>query len=662
MKVGTCYYRTADFVGPCSKASGPQRLLPSQRWTTTALALFASVAVSLAAATAHAAAPSAEQALQLTPIQKDVDYSQPTREEAAKCAIHAAKIDGMVGWLVEDPAGLTLRRFLDTNGDNVVDLWAYYKDGLEVYRDIDSDFNGKADQYRWYNTGGSRWGMDSNEDGRIDTWKSISAEEATAELVAALATRDVERFARLVLTPNELDSLGLGEAKTKQLAEKLNGLAKRFQQVAAEQKKIGANTKWLQFSATQPGVVPAGTDGSKQDIRVYENVMAILQTGNDHGQLQVGTLVEVGPVWRIIDLPSLGGDGQTDTASGALFFQSPRVDRQPAASGAPSEEMQQALAELEKADAAAAQATTPEEVAQSHARRADLLESIASRTDKPEDRAQWLRQLADTVSAAVQSGTYPAGVERLDALCKKLEQSPQDKELVAYIRFRQLTADYGRSIQAPSADFARIQTDWLKKLEDYVSTFPKSPDTAEAMLQLAIAQEFAGQEEEAKKWYGHIVSSFSDSPAARKAAGAIRRLDSVGKTLDLQGRNAAGGTVSLADYRGKIVLIQYWATWSEPCKQDVATLKDLLAKYGRSGFVIVGVNLDGSPKEMADFVKQNSVSWPQIFEEGGQDSRPATELGILTLPTMLLLDQQGRVVNRNIQAAEVEREIKRLLQ
>ena len=152
-----------------------------------------------------------------------------------------------------------------------------------------------------------------------------------------------------------------------------------------------------------------------------------------------------------------------------------------------------------------------------------------------------------------------------------------------------------------------------------------------------------------------------DSPLARKAAGAIRRLDSVGKTLDLQGRNLANGTANLADFRGKVVLIQYWSATTDQCKMDMVILKDLLNKYGRSGFVILGVNLDNNAQEVAGFVRQSGIAWPQIFEEGGQDSRPAVELGILSVPTMLLVDQQGRVVNRNIQAAEVERELKRLI-
>ena len=67
---------------------------------------------------------------------------------------------------------------MDTNGDQSPDVFRYYRHGLEVYRDIDSNFNQKPDQYRWMNWGGTRWGLDPNEDGRIDEWKMISAPEA----------------------------------------------------------------------------------------------------------------------------------------------------------------------------------------------------------------------------------------------------------------------------------------------------------------------------------------------------------------------------------------------------------------------------------------------------------------------------------------------------
>ena len=165
---------------------------------------------SLFSATAWAAAPTAEQALKLTPVQPGVDYDRPTPEQAARCKIIAKRIDGHMGWIVESAEGVILRKFVDTDDDKVVDQWSYYKDGLEVYRDIDSKHTGKVDQCRWFHTGGTRWGLDPEGTGTIQTWKQISPEEVTAEIVAAMATQDSQRFVRLVITPAELRSLGLG--------------------------------------------------------------------------------------------------------------------------------------------------------------------------------------------------------------------------------------------------------------------------------------------------------------------------------------------------------------------------------------------------------------------------------------------------------------------
>ena len=71
-------------------------------------------------------------------------------------------------------------------------------------------------------------------------------------------------------------------------------------------------------------------------------------------------------------------------------------------------------------------------------------------------------------------------------------------------------------------------------------------DTAEAMLQLANAQEFAGNEEAANRWYTRIVKEFPNAPCAKKAGGARARLGSVGKLLNLHGKNASGGTIELS--------------------------------------------------------------------------------------------------------------------
>lgn len=629
--------------------------------------LAGSLAVTLPAlaGSARADAPSVEAALKLAPVQKEVEYDRPNAEEAAKCTIKAENVSGETGWIVRDASGQMLRRFADTNGDNVVDLWCYYQNGLEVYRDIDSQKNSsKADQYRWLNTAGCRWGLDADENGVIDSWKQISAEEATAEAVAALATADAQRFARLLVSKEELASLGLGPERSKELAQRLNDAPKAFAEMAKAQKSLSAATKWLHFGGSRPGVVPAGTEGSTSDIAVYENVLAMIDTAGKDGQVQIGTLVRVGDNWRLIDAPSIPAAGEQLSSTG-FFFQPSMPPRSEggaeSVAGAPSDEVQKLLDELQGMDDALAKAATPEEQDKLNVRRVDLLEQLAAASTAPEDRAQWIRQLADTASAAVQAGGFSSGAERLRTLHDKLKADGGDGELAAYVEFRSLMAEYGAAVQQENVDFPAVQTKWLESLEKFVEANPKSADAAEAMLQLGIAQEYAGQEDEAKTWYQRIVTDFPSAPNAQKAAGAVRRLNSVGKPIVLRA-NAVNmkGTVDLAaaPFKGKYVLVHYWATWAEPCRADLDDIQDLMAKYGKSGFQAVGVSLDGNQADLTAFLKQNKLSWPQVWEPGGLDSRLANELGVLTLPTMILIDQKGNVVHRNIHIAELEKELR----
>ena len=170
-------------------------------------------------ASAKGAAPSVEDALALTPIQKGIEYDKPTGAELKACTIKAEAEGKSTSWFVRDGAGRVLRRFADANSDNVVDTWCYYAGGLEVYREVDSDFDSRVDQYRWFHTGGSRWGLDKNEDTKIDSWRRISPQEVAEEAFLAVQQNDRARFERLLLTAEEAKGLGLGDTISKRFAE-----------------------------------------------------------------------------------------------------------------------------------------------------------------------------------------------------------------------------------------------------------------------------------------------------------------------------------------------------------------------------------------------------------------------------------------------------------
>ena len=270
-------------------------------------------------------------------------------------------------------------------------------------------------------------------------------------------------------------------------------------------------------------------------------------------------------------------------------------------------------------------------------------------------------QFADTVGTAAQSGSYPKGTRRLKALRLALEKNSTNTELLAHVTFAQMSAEYSEQLQAKDADFADVQEAWLVRLEEFLQRYSTSSDAPEAMLQLALAKEFAGEEREANRWYTKIVRDFSDSPLASKAAGAKRRLECVGKTFELKGRTVSGKDFDIAKLRGNVVLVHYWATWCQPCKQDMEIMKDLQREFAKEDFKIVGINLDAQPNELSQYFRKEKPRWTHLYEDGGLESRLATEMGVFTLPVMLLVDERGRVVNRRVHGAQLEKEIKALL-
>lgn len=597
--------------------------------------------------------PSAADALRLEPMQAGVTYDTPTPAEIAKCKVSADEQPGETAWVVSGAAGETLRRFVDSNGDNKVDEWRYFRGGIEVYRDVDKDFNGKADQYRWLGTAGTRWGLDTDEDGQINTWKEISPEEVSAEVIEAIKERDKQRFLGVLLNSQELASLGLGKRMTKELVARTQEAAEAFNKVAVSQESITSETQWIDFGGLRPGTIPAGNGDFSKDVTVYENVVAMIETAGQPAQVPIGTLVKIGAGWRVVGLPIAKG---ADAAPEFVFFE---PANQPETVGV-SEKTEQLIKLLEKIDVQLAATKKQSELAALNLERANALEALALEANSVTDREMWWMQFADTVGTAAQSGTFPNGTQRLAKLRKQLESTSSNKELLSHVTFTHMSADYAERLQAEDADFSEVQDLWLKELDAFITKYPKSSNAAEAILQLALAKEFAGEEDEANKWYTKIVTDFAGSPLSAKAAGAKRRLESVGKTLQLKGRTVEGKAFDITKLRGKTVLVHYWATWCGPCKQDMEIMKDLQKEYKKE-LEIVGVNVDSQTDELARFFRTERPQWTHLYEEGGLDSRLAAEMGVFTLPVMMLVDERGRVVNRQLHGAQLRAELEKRL-
>lgn len=621
------------------------------------LKLLAGFLAGCGVAGAAQAAPTPAQMLTFKPKQQGVNLTTPADAEIPGCKVElikGAKTQAgktPSGWLLRDARRQPVRCFLDTDGDNQIDVWAYYLDGQEAYREVDSNFNQKPDQFRWLAGNGSRWGTDLDEDGAIDSWKAISPEEVSQELLAAVATGDSKRFQALLITRAELDALELPDAEAAKIREKATAAVQKFNATRAGLIALSEKTAWQHLETGAPSCTAADSLGSKQDLVKHKFGTILYQNADKHDWLQTGEIVQVGRAWRLIEGPVAGARTEAMASNGVDASQVIAVDA----------EARPLLEELKKVDAAAPQGNVPAQVAAYNVARADVLERIALKT-KPEQREQWIKQLADSLANAGQAGDGPAR-ERLTALKSSLTREAPGSNAAAYATYRDASADYSAKLAKSSKpeDMTKVQEEWRATLTKFVGDFPAAEDAAEACMQLGMAHEFIGKETEAKNWYSHLAKNFVRHPLAAKATGALRRIDLQGKELELSAQKVGSDEpFDITTLRGKPVLVYYWASYNTQTAQDFAKLKAVAAAAASKGLEVVTVNLDANPADGAAFLAKNPIPGTHVYSPaGGLDSPLANQYGVLVLPNLFLVGKDGKVVNRSVQVATLEDEVKK---
>ena len=136
---------------------------------------------------------------------------------------------------------------------------------------------------------------------------------------------------------------------------------------------------------------------------------------------------------------------------------------------------------------------------------------------------------------------------------------------------------------------------------------------------------------------------------APKFRGAARRMLLVGQTLKIDGQQADGTVFDWNAYRGRVVLVDFWATWCRPCLRELPNIKANYDKYHALGFDVVGINLDTSQRKLDQFVRAQKIPWTQLFSSDpqalGHEHPLATRFGVLQIPTSILVGKDGKVIS-----------------
>jgi len=176
----------------------------------------------------------------------------------------------------------------------------------------------------------------------------------------------------------------------------------------------------------------------------------------------------------------------------------------------------------------------------------------------------------------------------------------------------------------------------------YLTAYPKFRLGADVAGQLARLAEQVDDPKTHRLIVDAVAKNLPDHPLAKVA----KREQAVGKEFPFEYTPVGGQKrTSLKDLRGKVVVIDFWATWCGPCKAEIPAMKKLYEEYGKKGLEIIGVSLDEKEAALTDYVKDKGVPWPQVF---GKDAQAlADEWGVEAIPAVFIIDRQGRLRSLN---------------
>jgi thiol-disulfide isomerase/thioredoxin len=164
----------------------------------------------------------------------------------------------------------------------------------------------------------------------------------------------------------------------------------------------------------------------------------------------------------------------------------------------------------------------------------------------------------------------------------------------------------------------------------------------------------------ARPYLQQIIKSDAPDDLKTAAQGQLRKLDTFGKPVDLQFTAVDGRKVNLAALKGKVVLLDFWATWCPPCVGEVPHVKEAYDDLHDKGFEIVGISLDEDKDKLLRFTADHKMEWPQYFDGLHWQNKYAQQFGIDSIPAMWLVDKKGVV--RTMDAREdLSGEVKKLL-
>jgi len=270
---------------------------------------------------------------------------------------------------------------------------------------------------------------------------------------------------------------------------------------------------------------------------------------------------------------------------------------------------------------------------------ADLAKEFAVKYPNSNKLAEAQELRLGMLQAAVQLGLSERTSELKELGGAQKETQPTNVD--PFVAKMQAAVNQATQLQAQGMEAMLLEFE--KGVREAMKEFPDRPEVYAALLQ--VAEGLGG--DRAKSIAQEIAASDAPKELKQLAAALLKKQEIIGQSIDLQFTALDGRTVNLADLKGKVVLVDFWATWCGPCVAELPKVKAAYDRLNSQGFEIIGISFDEDKESLESFVKKKAMAWPQYFDGSGWKNKFGQQYGIQGIPTMWLIDKQGKVRDLN---------------
>jgi thiol-disulfide isomerase/thioredoxin len=290
---------------------------------------------------------------------------------------------------------------------------------------------------------------------------------------------------------------------------------------------------------------------------------------------------------------------------------------------------------------------------------------------------------AQLPAGATSDEVYGKLTKEVEAISKQLMQSSSPAEQARYYgdieaKFLAFRKKYPNTKEANDAAFQLGAMNFgMQRYEQstqYLKEFLAKPGSerdqqAFAHYYLAESYKGLGKYDLAEAEYRTIMSRYSDvnqqlTDAVKGNMSGLeteKKLAIGGEPLHFDVKSTDGKTLSPAAFKGKVLLIDFWATWCGPCVKEMPNVKQVYDKYHGKGFEIVGISLDQSRDRLDKYIQSNQIPWPQYFDGKWWKNDVAVRYGVQSIPTTILVDRSGKIRYKSLRGKQLENAVQQLL-